>query len=245
VFGRLVLTESRLFLREPVGAAFILAFPTVVLLVLGSAIPAFGRPTPEFGGRRGIDVYTPVMLAMTLATVAMVPLLGALSAARHRGVFRRLATTPAPAGAMLAAQVLVNVGALLVGAVLAVLAVSLAFGVTPPGNPAGLVVGFALGAVSMCALASLIASLTPSASAASGLGALVFFPMMFAAGVWTPGETMPEVVRRIADYTPLGAASQAMQDAWDGGWPSTLHLVVLAVLGVALVGAAVRWFRWE
>jgi ABC-2 type transport system permease protein len=245
MFATFVRTEARMFLREPVGAGFILAFPAVMLLVLGAAIPAFATPTPEFGGRRGIDVYTPITLAIALAIGAMVPLLSALSSARHRGVLRRLATTPAPPGALIAAQVLVNVSALLIGAVLAVLAVSLVFGVQPPGNPAGLVIGFLLGGVSMCALASLIASLTPSTAAATGFGNLVFFPMLFAAGTWTPGEAMPEVVRRIADYTPLGAASQAMQDSWDGAWPSALHLVVMAATAVVLVAAAVRWFRWE
>ncbi|WP_214408161.1 DarT ssDNA thymidine ADP-ribosyltransferase family protein [Pseudonocardia lacus] len=42
-----------------------------------------------------------------------------------------------------------------------------------------------------------MASLTPSATAASGFGCLVFFPMMFAAGVWTPGDTVPERYTRI------------------------------------------------
>lgn len=245
MFAKLTATEARMFLREPLGAVFTLVFPAVMLLVLGSAIPAFGSPSEAFDGRRGIDVYVPIMLAMTLATVAMVPLLGSLAAARHRGVFRRLATTPAPPAGMIAAQVLVNAAALLVGAVLAYAAAALAFDVAPPANPAGVAVAFGLGAVSMCALASLIASVTPSATAATAFGNLVFFPMLFAAGVWTPGPAMPDAVRRVADFTPLGAASQALQDSWQGLWPSPLHLVVMLVAAVALAAAAVRWFRWE
>ena len=56
---------------------------------------------------------------------------------------------------------------------------------------------------------------------------------------------MPEVARRIGDFTPLGAASQAMQSAWAGAWPAPMHLIVLAAYVVALGALAARLFRWE
>jgi ABC-2 type transport system permease protein len=74
---------------------------------------------------------------------------------------------------------------------------------------------------------------------------LVYFPMMFAAGVWTPGPAMPDAVRRVADYTPLGAASQAMQDAWAGSSIRLLHVVVMVVVTAVLGAIAARSFRWE
>ena len=69
--------------------------------------------------------------------------------------------------------------------------------------------------------------------------------MMFVAGVWTPGPTMPDAVRPVADYTPLGAASQSLQDAWAGAWPHPLHLAVMIGFTVACGAGAARWFRWE
>ena len=55
--------------------------------------------------------------------------------------------------------------------------------------------------------------------AAGAIGTLLFFPLMFFAGLWVPQATMPATLRDISDYTPLGAAVQALQDAAGGHWP--------------------------
>ena len=245
VTRKLIAIESKLFLREPIGAFFDLAFPAILLVVLGKAIPGFTQPSHDIGGRRPIDIYLPVVLALAIATVSMVTLLNGLATYRERGVLRRLSTTPMAPAWLLSAQLVVNVVALLVGSVLAFTAASVVFGVRPPANLAGLVLSFILGAAAMCSIALFVAAITPSTRASSALGTLVYFPMMFLAGVWTPGPTMPETVRRVADFTPLGAASQAMQDSWAGSSPRLLHLVVMVAITVLSGTAATRLFRWS
>jgi len=49
----------------------------------------------------------------------------------------------------------------------------------------------------------------------------------------------------VADYTPLGAASRALQDAWAGAWPRPLHVAVMAAFTVALGALAAKNFRWR
>lgn len=241
----LITIETKLFLREPVGAFFGIAFPAVLVLVLGSAIPAFAEPSADLGGRRLIDVYLPVVLALAIATVTMITLLNTLAVYRERGVLRRLSTTPVSPTALLTAQLVVNTLALIAGSVAAFVGARLRFGIPFPAAPLAFVVAFVLGAAAMGAVALLIAAVTPTARASSGIGSLVYFPMMFFAGVWTPGPAMPEVARRIADFTPLGAASQAMQDAWNGAWPQPLHLVVMLAYILGLGALAARLFRWS
>jgi ABC-2 type transport system permease protein len=97
----------------------------------------------------------------------------------------------------------------------------------------------------MGAVALLVAAVAPTAAASSGIGTLVYFPMMFFAGVWTPGPLMPDLAQRIGDFTPLGAASQAMQDSWVGDWPAPLHMAVMAAFAVGLGALSARLFRWE
>jgi len=243
--GKLVVTESKLFVREPVAAFFAIAFPAVLIAVLGSALPGFTDPAEEMGGRRPIDVYLPITLALAIATVCMVTLLGVLAAYRERGVLRRLATTPVSPATLLGAQLIVNVAALLTGSLLAYGVAAALFHVAAPRNITGTVLAFGFGSAAMGAVAMLIAAVAPSARASSGIGSLVYFPMMFFAGVWTPGPTMPESVRRVAEFTPLGAASQALQDAWAGGWPSPQQLAVMAALTVGFGVIAAKTFRWE
>lgn len=242
---RMIRVETKLFLREPVAAFFGIAFPAVLVLTLGYAMPGFRDPSADLDGQRPIDIYLPVTTTLAIATVTMVTLLGVLSGYREQGVLRRLSTTPVSPAALLAAQVVVNIGALLVGCGLAWLVAAVAFHVPAPGNLAGFVLAFALGSTAMGALALLVAGVTPGARASSAVGSLVYFPMMFFAGVWTPGPQMPEGVRRIADLTPLGAASQAIQAAWAGAWPTPLHLGVLAAFTLVLGGLAARFLRWE
>jgi ABC-2 type transport system permease protein len=242
---KLSLTESKLFLREPVGAFFSIAFPAVLVLVLGSAIPGFTEPSDDIGGRRPIDLYLPITLSLAIATVTMVTLLASLSTYRERGVLRRLSTTPVSPATLLGAQFVVNAVALLVGCGLAYTAAAIAFDVAAPKNILAVVLAFGLGTAAMCGVALLIAAVTPSARASSSFGSLVYFPMMFFAGVWTPGPLMPHAVQKVADFTPLGAASQALQAAWTGDWPRPLHLVVMAVIVAVFGTLAVKLFRWE
>lgn len=77
------------------------------------------------------------------------------------------------------------------------------------------------------------------------VGSAVFFPMMFFAGLWTPVQAMPGLLQRIVGYFPFGAASQALNQAAEGGWPDWTNLGVTAAWAAVLIAAAVRWFRWE
>jgi ABC-2 type transport system permease protein len=242
---KIIRVEAKLFLRDPVAAFCAIALPALLILVLGLAIPGFREPADVMGGLPPIEVYLPITMALAIATVTMVALLGVVATYRERGVLRRLSTTPVSPPSLLVAQVAVHVVALLVGAGLAWLVAATVFGVPSPRNLPGTLLAFTLGSCTMCALALLVAAVVPTARAASGVGQLVYFPMMFFAGVWTPGSLMPDAVRRIADFTPLGAGSLAVQDAWAGTWPSPLHLAVMAASTVLLGGLAARYFRWE
>jgi ABC-2 type transport system permease protein len=74
---------------------------------------------------------------------------------------------------------------------------------------------------------------------------MLFFPLMFFAGLWIPRAQMPASLRQISDFTPLGAAVQGLQDSMRGAWPHPAGLAVLAGYAVVFTVAAVRFFRWE
>ncbi len=77
------------------------------------------------------------------------------------------------------------------------------------------------------------------------IAAVLFFPLMFFAGLWVPQAMMPATLRDIGGYTPLGAAVQATQQALYVGFPATSPLVVLALYALVFGFLAVRFFRWE
>ena len=97
----------------------------------------------------------------------------------------------------------------------------------------------------MFAIGLVIAALAPSGKAGNAIGTVLFFPVMFFAGLWVPREAMPAILRRIGDFTPLGAGEQALRDATSGAWPHPGQVAVLAAYVVVCGLAAARLFRWE
>jgi ABC-2 type transport system permease protein len=241
---KLTLVEVKLFLRDPMAAFFALAFPPLLVVILGS-VPAFREPSKDLGGLRVIDLYVPIVIAFALAMPALSGLPTYLASYRERGILRRLATTPVGAGRMVVAQMAMNLAVVVVigAAVLAIGAA--AFGTHMPRNPAGFAIAFVLAAAAMFGLGMLVAAVASSGRMATAIGMILFYPLNFFAGLWLPREAMPAVLRRISDFTPLGAGVQSLQDSTTGAWPRPLHLAVMAAIAVIASLAAARWFRWE
>ncbi len=246
---RLTLTEGKLFLRDPSNAFFAVLFPALLLTVLGLVMPWADEPydadDPILSQFTAITGYTPIVLALAVGTVAFTTFPTTIATYRQRGVLRRLSTTPLPPTRVLVAQVAVNLAALLVAAVLALLLGVVVVGVDLPEQPLLLVGAFVLSVLSAFAVGSLIAAVAPTGPSANGIGATVYFLSLFFAGVWLPLPIMPQVVQDIAQLTPLGAASQAMTAAWFGQPLPTVELLAMAAWAVLGVPLAARLFRWS
>jgi ABC-2 type transport system permease protein len=241
---RLTITETKLFFREPMIVFFALAFPTILLIILG-AIPAFRVPAESLGGLRAIDLYVPIIVAMGLAVFALNSLSQLFATYREKGVLRRMRTTPVKPSLMLGAQLLMST-ILSVVTMMVVLAIGrLVFDVRLPRQVPAYLTGYALAAMSMFAIGLLVASLAPNGKSAGAIGTALFFPVVFFAGLWIPRDSMNDVLRTISDFTPLGAGVQSLQDATAGQWPQPLHLAVMLGWTIAAGGLAARYFRWE
>lgn len=244
VLYRLTAVESKLFLREPTGVFFALVFPPLLLVVLG-LIPAFREPSADLGGLRTVDLYAPIVITMAIAMLALSALPQIFATYRENGVLRRLATTPVRPLTLLVAQ-LAMCAWMAVAALVVVLAIGrLAFDVALPQNIPGYALSYLLCLMSMLTLGLLIASLAPTGKGAGGIGTLLFFPVLFFAGLWVPRAGMPDVLRRISDFTPLGAGVQSLQDTAAGAWPQLLAVAVMLGWTLLTGALAARYFRWE
>ncbi|MEU1368843.1 ABC transporter permease [Streptomyces sp. NPDC005803] len=237
-------SEARLFLREPGSLFWILVFPTALMTILG-LIPSFREHDDALGGRRVIDLYVPVavLLAMIMAGLQAMP--PVLTGYRERGILRRMSTTPVRPSALLGAQIALH-GAAALGSTLLVMAVGrIAFGVRLPAQPFGYLLGLLLAVACVLALGALVCAVSRTTKVSAAVGSVVFFVMMFTAGVWVPVQAMPGTVRHIVQVSPFGAASQVLDRAATGAWPSWAYLGVVALWTVLAAMAAIRTFRWE
>lgn len=243
-FGQIVRNEARLARRQPASLIGGIVVP-VVLLVIFSAIPAFRLPAAKLGGLTPLDVYVPILIVLSLGLLTLFGLPMPLTTYRELGVLRRLSATPVPPSWLLAAQGLVQVCVAVTGiAVVLVMSVAV-FGARAPKSPGALVLSIALTIAALFPMGLLIASVARTATGASVIGRVVFFPMIFFAGLWWPRELMPGVLQGVSAFTPLGAAVDAMQDSMQGQFPPAAPLLVLVAYALMFGFLAKRFFRWE
>jgi ABC-2 type transport system permease protein len=236
-------TEAKLFLREPLALFWGIVFPLVLLIVLGLA--SGNHHDKSLGGMRVIDVYVPTVMVFVMAILSLQGLPQILTSYRERGYLRRLSTTPVGPRRLLGIQLALNLGVTVVAMVVLAVVGRVAFSVSLPKEVGGFIITIALTGAAMLAIGMLIASVASTSRVAGVLGSLLFFPMMFFAGLWVPQAEMGRTLRDIGHFTPLGSATAAVQQTMEGHFPSLAHLVVLAGYAVVLLPLAVQWFRWE
>jgi ABC-2 type transport system permease protein len=242
-FLSLIIVESKLLRREPMVLFWALIFPVGLLIVLGSATS--GSKKANIGGLPFIVSYTPVLMTFTLTLLALSAMPATLASYRDKGYLKRLSTTPVGALRLLAAQ-LVIVSGLSVSVVILIMLVShFTYNVPLPSQVIGFILSIALTMTAMASLGLLIASLATSQRVAGAIGGILFFPLMFFAGLWVPQAQMGATLRSISQYTPLGAAVPAIINSDFGHWPGTTHLLVLAAYTVVMLRIAIRFFRWD
>ena len=234
--ARLIRTEAKLFLREPVSLIFALAFPALVVLIIGGV---FDADDPDFGGARPSDYYVAAYFAVVLAAVGFIVLPVHLAAYRERGVLRRFRASPFPPWALPAAWAVVATALSVVGAVVLLATARLAYGVPPVHDPAGTLLAVAVATFTYVSVGILLGLLLPTARAAQAVGLALFFPSFLLGGGGPPPGAMPDVMRSISNVLPMTQAVLAIQHPWLAIGPSTgTRLLVLALIGIA---ATVAW----
>lgn len=242
---KMMMVETKLYLRDPVVPVISLLLPVALLLGLGG-IPGLQETLPELGGQRVIDTQLPGMMTLlAVTTLAFTVLPATLATYRGNGVLRRLATTPVRPSMLLTVQLVLNLGFAVVAGVALIVSGHLVHGIAIPRQMAGFVLVFLLGTASLFAIGLVIAAFAPDGKSAPGFGTILMFPLLFVGGMWIPRETMPIWLRQIGDYLPVAPFGQALRDTWSGALPYGRDLLVLALTLLVAGVTAARFFRWE
>ena len=243
-FGRLALTETRLFLREQAAAIGVFGLPVALVIGFG-LIPGFSDPQKGLSGQIGTEYIAAISVAIVLAILGLNGVPMVIGQYRERGILRRLGVTPVRPLNLLLADLTVWAAAAILSVALVIGVARVAYHVPAPGEAGWFVLSLLLGIAALFSLGMLVAAVAPSARASAGLGWLLFFPNMFLAGVYFPTEEMSSVMRQIGNFTPLGAALHAMRDSWMGLAPRPEYLGIMAAYAVIAAALAARFFRWE
>lgn len=228
---KLIRSEWRLFLREPLAMTFVVAFPVITVLVLGGV---FDEDDPAFGGAAPSDYYVAAYFGVVIAAVGLVMVPVHVATYRERGVLRRMDAAGVPRWAFPASQFVTGLAFVLVGAIAVWLTGLVSYGVPPVDDLGRTIAGAVSGALAFISLGVVLGVALPNARAAQGVGMLLFFPMFLLAGGGPPPEAMSSVMNDISSWLPLTHVTRAIQEPWLGFDSNTGHIAVnLAIFAVA------------
>ncbi len=246
--GLLKLTwiETKVFLREPLGAFGTIGFPVLVFMVMGRLVnPKAAPPSLAFSSfsRSGI----PVLVSLLIAISAVLSLVTIISIYREGGILKRLRATPLRPQTILTAHVIVKL-------MLTAASLGLMFLAGKRYYPLGAHVpwfSFAIALListwSILSIGFLIASIVPTARFAQPIGAVILYPMIAVSGLFIPIESFPPVLHTVARFLPFTYCVRLLQGIWNGdSWPAhTSDVAALAVVFLLCTALSAKVFRWE
>lgn len=237
--ARLVLTEVRLMVRDPLTLTFVFAFPIVTMLIIGGS---FGTaPDDAFAGQNPAHWYVASYVTVALGATGLVMLPVHLASYRERGVLQRFAIAGFPRWSFAVAQLTVGLTTFALAAALLLAVAWPVYGVPAVVDPLRVVLGVAAGAVAFVSLGILLGTLLPTARAAQAVGLMLFFPSFLLGVGGPPPEVMGAGLRTLSEFMPLAVVTEAVRGPWLDVADNTGQLLAtVALAGAALVLAARR-----
>lgn len=237
--SRLVRTELKLMVREPLTLVFVFAFPVLTMLIIGGA---FGTtPNAAFDWVNPSHWYVASYLTVVIGATGLIMIPVHLASYRERGVLRRFAVAGFPRWSFAFAEAATGLVAIAGGSVVLLAVAAPVYGLPSVHSFLPAMAGFALGSVAFVALGVVLGTLLPSARSAQAVGLLVFFPSFLLGAGGPPPRVMGSAIRAIAGYLPLTRVTDAVRGPWLGTGTDTVSLLVVA--GLSVVAAMVAAHR--
>jgi ABC-2 type transport system permease protein len=243
---KLTWIETKIFMREPLGAFGTIGMPVLVFIVVGRLVGDRLSPA-TLATNSFIGVGLPVLASILIAISAVLSLVTIISIYREGGILKRLRATPLRPQTILTAHVLVKL--LLTAATLAlmVLAGKRYYPVGLHVPLFGFTIALLIGTLSILSIGFLIASIVPTARFAQPIGAVIMYPMLGVCGLFMPLAAMPPALHAVARIVPLTYVVSLLEGIWKGdAWSAHIgDLAALAVVFVVCTALSAKVFRWE
>src|SRR5689334_5139058 len=182
--------ETKIFLREPLGAIGSVVIPVVMYVVLGRVLgPRMSQGQRTASELIAIDV--PVFAALLIVLSAIVSLTTIIAIYREGGILKRLRATPLRPTTILTAHVLVKLVFTVATLLLMVLAGRRYFPAAVRIPVVNFTIALLLATISTLSIGFLIASIIPTARFAQPAAAVILYPMVAVSGLFFPIHALP------------------------------------------------------
>ncbi|MCL4355792.1 MAG: ABC transporter permease [Nitrososphaerota archaeon] len=193
-----------------------------------------------------IDFLVPGLVGFAALTSPMFAMVNISSTYRRDKVFKLLSLTPLTKTEWLLSKIIWYVGTTAVSFMLMAAVGVYAFGAHIALNW-GIGIFLVLGPFFFVSLGMLVGSVSNTPEAASVVGNLVTFPMMFLSGTFFPVSSMPKYLQGIAHVLPLYYMIDGLNEVMIYGNFGAAYFDMAVLLGISVVvfALAVRFFRWR
>ena len=237
--NRLIRTELRLMVRDPMTLFFVFAFPVITMLIIGGS---FGTAASEgFDNVNPAHWYVASYFTVVIGATGLVMLPVHIASYRERGVLRRFAVAGFPRWSFAIAEVVVGLTIIMASAVLLLAVAAPVYGVPAVQNWWRVAAGVAAGSVAFVSIGVLLGSVLRSARSAQAVGLVLFFPSFLLGVGGPPPNVMGSALRQISSVLPLALVTNSVREPWLGIGVATGSLIaVVAIAAVALIWAVKR-----
>jgi ABC-2 type transport system permease protein len=235
----LLRADSTAQVRTPLSLVITFALPLILLVATGLGKNSAALGGPEFR----------ISLALTVGLVSIGTVGYSLAIARDRdtGVLQRLRVTPAPTWTIMVSRWMVQLGAVLVMAIVVLVVAALFVGVTlPPQDYLFTILVALLGSAVFLSIGQAIVGLIASADTLNAAGRLLYVPLI-GLSLFGDSDRLGTTVEMVSRWSPGGCLETLLSAAmgasvWSGqSWGALFasfgYTVVFGVIGI-------RWFRW-
>jgi len=244
--SKLTWIETKVFLREPLGAIGTIVIPVLVFVVTGRLLGR-GLPPTSVAANNFVRVGLPVLASILISISAVLSLITIISIYREGGILKRLRATPLRPQTILTAHVMVKLMLTAVTLALMVLAGKRYYPVGVHVRFFSFAVALLISTWSILSIGFLIASIVPTARFAQPIGAVILYPMIGLSGLFLPVNSLPPVLHAVARLLPLTYSVSLLQGIWSGD-PWSAHLgdvAALAIIFAIFTAISSKVFRWE
>jgi ABC-2 type transport system permease protein len=190
-----------------------------------------GAQVRNAGATRAVGGWAIMFLLFALSGTAT-----SLFDEKKAGLFLRLLSSPVTRSQILLAKYLFGIALGVVQLIVLFFAGRLMFGIDVTSNFGNLVAICLVTATACTAFGMLLAAITKTPAAASGLATLLVLTMSAIGGAWFPTTLMPDVIQQLAK---LSVVYWAMEGFLQVLWNNCTFTELLPTLGVLLAFAAV------
>ncbi|HUY24994.1 MAG TPA: ABC transporter permease [Candidatus Saccharimonadales bacterium] len=239
----LLKVQVKLNLREPYALGPGVGIPVLLLVVFGfisKNVPGNVANT----GLSVIDLYVPTLMVISFVAIA-ISLPTTIVRDREIGWLRRISTTPVHPSRLLGAQLIVDVVLAAAAIVIIIVGGTVIFGAHLHVSVPFLILSIALAIAEIFSLGLVVVALVRTQIQAQFVGGVLFFALLFLAGLWVQPVDLSGPLQNVMWYSPSGAAARALLYSVFNSSPPLTTLLALAGYTIVFVFLATRYFRWE